>query len=86
MLPDNPTAREISLQASRAEMPNYDWAEIARKWFDVEGDPKAEQVYLNDWWGLPLRERVGIPALGGYPQPRQRRRRGRQRGCRRAGL
>jgi phage terminase large subunit GpA-like protein len=51
---DNPTAREISLQASRAEMPNYDWAEIARKWFDVEGDPKAEQVYLNDWWGLPF--------------------------------
>lgn len=52
-VPDNPAAREISIQASRAEMPNYDWAEIASKWFDAEGNPADEQVYLNDWWGLP---------------------------------
>jgi phage terminase large subunit GpA-like protein len=52
-VPDNPQAREISVQASRAEMPNYHWADIARQWFIVEGDPQAEQVYLNDWWGLP---------------------------------
>jgi phage terminase large subunit GpA-like protein len=51
---ENPGSREISIQASRAEMPNYNWSDIARKWFDVEGDPKAEQVYLNDWWGLPF--------------------------------
>ncbi|MGE0196229.1 phage terminase large subunit family protein [Methylocystis sp.] len=50
---DNPRAREISIQASRAEMPNYDWAEIAAQWFKVKGDPQAEQVYFNDWWGLP---------------------------------
>lgn len=49
----NPGAREISFQASRAEMPNYDWADIARKWISVEGDPSSEQTYLNDWWGLP---------------------------------
>ncbi|WP_375782895.1 phage terminase large subunit family protein [Bradyrhizobium sp. Pha-3] len=58
---DNPGAREISLQASRAEMPNYDWGEIARKWLDVEGDPKAEQVYLNDWWGLPFESASEAP-------------------------
>lgn len=50
---ENPGAREVSIQASRAEMPNYDWAEIAAKWLEVQGDPKAEQVYFNDWWGLP---------------------------------
>ena len=33
---DNPGAREISFQASRAEMHNYSWADIARKWFDTE--------------------------------------------------
>lgn len=49
----NPGARDISIQNSRAEMPNYDWAEIAQKWLEVEGDPAAEQQYLNDWWGLP---------------------------------
>lgn len=50
---ENPSAKERSFQASRAEMPNYDWAEIARKWIEVQGDPAAEQEYLNDWWGLP---------------------------------
>ena len=27
--------------------------DIARKWLAVKGDPKAEQVFFNDWLGLP---------------------------------
>jgi phage terminase large subunit GpA-like protein len=55
---ENPGAKEISFQASRAEMPNYEWSDIAREWLTVRGDPAAEQVYFNDWWGLPY-ETVG---------------------------
>lgn len=49
----NVLATVVGLYLWTAYSPLKTWADIARKWFQVKGDPAAEQGFFNDWIGQP---------------------------------
>lgn len=50
-VPKNVLAVVVGLYLWTAYSPLKSWADIARKWFQVKGDPAAEQGFFNDWIG-----------------------------------
>jgi len=44
-----------------AYSPLVSWARIAEKYFQVVGDPAAEQPFYNDWLGLPYEQKGEAP-------------------------
>ncbi|MEK9754326.1 MAG: terminase gpA endonuclease subunit [Rhodospirillaceae bacterium] len=45
---DNPAATQPSFYLWRAYSPTRDWQSIAVEWLAAEGDPAAEQTFIND--------------------------------------
>lgn len=51
----NPGAEVVGFHIWSAMGPLQPWAQIARKWLNAQGDPGGEQVFFNDWLGLPYK-------------------------------
>ncbi|MEQ8829562.1 MAG: phage terminase large subunit family protein [Alphaproteobacteria bacterium] len=72
----NPGAPSRSFYLWRALFGVDTFADIARKWLQVKGDPAAEQVFYNDWLGLayeaagqaPPAEALRDRAVEGHPR------------------
>lgn len=50
---ENPNATAIGFYIWSAYSPLVTWRDVAEKWLNAKGDPDAEKVVYNDWFGLP---------------------------------
>jgi phage terminase large subunit GpA-like protein len=80
---ENPKAPHRSFFMWRAYVGVDTLADIATKWIQVKGDPKAEQTFYNDWLGLAYEVAGSAPPADGL---RERAEAGHRRGVIPAGF